>query len=590
MQTAGDCQQVQCNGSGATMSVALNTDTPMASNQCNAGICDAGAPDQDPLASGTACNEAGGTVCSGAGACVECVSPAQCGGNACVLNVCQAASCSDGLENGSETDIDCGGGGCPDCEIGEDCLIDSDCETNNCTTTCQPVAIDAITPSDGATVVTVSGATIAITFSGPMTPASLTLKTALDAGACTGTIQVSTDDFTTCIPMTTATPAMSGGNAIATLTPAPGLSLGSTYDIRVTTGALDAQGDPIGALFTTATGFTTATDPANVGAGVVISQVYGAGGNSGALFTNDFIELHNRSGVSVDISTWSVQYASATGASWAATNLTGSIPAGGYYLVQASSGGASGAPLPTPDVVGTLNMAGGSGKVALVSSTTLLAGTCPADPTLVDIVGYGPTANCFEGAAPVGVLSATTAGVRSGAGCVDTQSNGANFTVATPTPRNSASAAALCTPTVANESGAAGEADFCNVQSPASLTVQTGVATGDVFGQIFELGVTEGAGAGAGILAEFGYGPRTANPEHQAGWIWTVAAHNAAVTGNNDEYQANITAPAVGSYSYAFRFSRDGGLTYTYCDVNGAGSNAGLSFETTRLPLFTVTP
>jgi hypothetical protein len=506
-----------------------------------------------------------------------------------VLNVCQAASCSDGLENGTETDIDCGGGGCPACPVGDDCLIDSDCETGNCTTTCQPVAIDATSPADGATDVPASGATIAITFSGAMTAASLTLKTALDAGACTGTIQVSTDDFTTCIPMAAATPVMSGGDAIATITPAPGLSFGSTYDIRVTTGALDAQGDPIGAQFTTATGFTTATDPANVGAAVVISQVYGAGGNSGALFTHDFIELHNRSGVSVDISTWSVQYASATGASWAATNLTGSIPAGGYYLVQAS-GGVTGAPLPTPDVVGTLNMAGGSGKVALVSSTTLLAGACPStDPTIVDFVGYG-TANCFEGTAGTGVIGATTAALRNGNGCADTQSNVNEFTVAAPTPRNSASAAVACTATVANETGSAGEADFCNVQSPLSITVATGQPTGDVFGQIFELGVTEGAGAGAGIVAELGYGPRTSNPENQAGWVWTAAAHNAAVVGNNDEFQANITAPAAGSYSYAFRFSRDGGLTYTYCDVDGSGSNAGLAFETTRLPLFTVTP
>src|ERR1700761_9496520 len=59
---------------------------------------------------------------------------------------------------------------------------------------------------------------------------------------------------------------------------------------------------------------------------VVISQVYGGGGNSGATLKNDFIELHNISSSPVNVSTWSVQYqfTSATGTgSWSTTNLTG---------------------------------------------------------------------------------------------------------------------------------------------------------------------------------------------------------------------------------------------------------------------------
>ena len=49
---------------------------------------------------------------------------------------------------------------------------------------------------------------------------------------------------------------------------------------------------------------------------VVISQVYGGGGNAGATLTNDFIELYNRGESAVDLSTWSVQYASAAGTTW----------------------------------------------------------------------------------------------------------------------------------------------------------------------------------------------------------------------------------------------------------------------------------
>ena len=51
---------------------------------------------------------------------------------------------------------------------------------------------------------------------------------------------------------------------------------------------------------------------------VVISQVYGGGGNSGATITNDFIELYNRGTEPVPLDGWSVQYASSAGTTWAA--------------------------------------------------------------------------------------------------------------------------------------------------------------------------------------------------------------------------------------------------------------------------------
>ena len=46
---------------------------------------------------------------------------------------------------------------------------------------------------------------------------------------------------------------------------------------------------------------------------IVISQVYGGGGNAGAVYTHDFIELFNRGTTTVSLAGWSVQYASATG-------------------------------------------------------------------------------------------------------------------------------------------------------------------------------------------------------------------------------------------------------------------------------------
>src|SRR5205807_4418167 len=71
---------------------------------------------------------------------------------------------------------------------------------------------------------------------------------------------------------------------------------------------------------------------------MVISQIYGGGGNSGSTYKNDFIELYNLSNATVDVSAWSVQYASATSGTWQVTPLTGSIAPGHYYLVQEAAG------------------------------------------------------------------------------------------------------------------------------------------------------------------------------------------------------------------------------------------------------------
>src|SRR5687767_2656670 len=55
-----------------------------------------------------------------------------------------------------------------------------------------------------------------------------------------------------------------------------------------------------------------ASPAALVSENIVISQVYGGGGNAGGQFNNDFIELFNRGTAPIDITGWSVQYASAT--------------------------------------------------------------------------------------------------------------------------------------------------------------------------------------------------------------------------------------------------------------------------------------
>ena len=61
---------------------------------------------------------------------------------------------------------------------------------------------------------------------------------------------------------------------------------------------------------------------------VVVSQVYAGGGNAGATYQNDFVELFNRGSAAVDLTGWTVQYASATSTSWSATPLSGTIAPG----------------------------------------------------------------------------------------------------------------------------------------------------------------------------------------------------------------------------------------------------------------------
>jgi predicted extracellular nuclease len=183
---------------------------------------------------------------------------------------------------------------------------------------------------------------------------------------------------------------------------------------------------------------------------IVISQIFGGGGNANAPFRNDFIELFNSGQSAVNLSGWSVQYASATATSWSVTNLTPVLLAPGqYYLVQEASGGNSGAALPTPDITGTIAMAASAGNVALVTTTTALAGACPSDGTIADEVGYGSSANCFRGAGPTPAPGNATAVLRGSNGCTDTQNNASDFAAVTPNPRNSLSAPAPCSGTLA---------------------------------------------------------------------------------------------------------------------------------------------
>ena len=177
-----------------------------------------------------------------------------------------------------------------------------------------------------------------------------------------------------------------------------------------------------------------ASSASGSGAGsIVISEVFAAGGNSGAPYTNDYVELFNRGSSAVSVTGWTVQYATATGTTWTSTALDGSIPAGGHYLVQLASGGSNGSALPAPDATGTSNLATSGGKVQVVN----------AGAGVEDLVGWG-SATLYEGSAAAPALTSTTALVRGGSFCTDADDNSSDFTAGTPTPLNSSAAVAAC--------------------------------------------------------------------------------------------------------------------------------------------------
>ncbi|MBK5284205.1 MAG: lamin tail domain-containing protein [Bacteroidia bacterium] len=185
---------------------------------------------------------------------------------------------------------------------------------------------------------------------------------------------------------------------------------------------------------------------------VVISQIYGGGGNTGAPFQNDYIELFNPTNSVVNLAGWSLQYGSATGTSWTGiTPLTGIIAANSYYLVREAAGAGNGSPLPTPDDTASIAMSSTAGKVALCNSITALTGQCPTGGAIIDFVGYGSSANCFEGATPTPGPSNTNAIFRADSSCTDADNNATDFSTAAPNPRNSASSTHTCGPTSISE-------------------------------------------------------------------------------------------------------------------------------------------
>ncbi|HEU4797085.1 MAG TPA: DNA/RNA non-specific endonuclease [Pyrinomonadaceae bacterium] len=233
---------------------------------------------------------------------------------------------------------------------------------------------------------------------------------------------------------------------------------------------------------------------------LVISQLYGGGGNAGAPLTRDYVEIYNPTAISFDLMGWSLQYTSAAGTSW--TNkqpLGGSIAPGEYFLVEL--GGTNGSSLPVlPNISGDINMSATTGKIALVSNSVSLSGSCPngIDPDIVDFVGYGSSASCFEGAARATAPSNTNALFRKLNGAQDTNQNGDDFQTGAPNPRRTAPIVELG-PWVA---GTEPIADGFNAPYDSTITVDFGEPV-DVVGSWFDIACTSSGSHNSATVASY---------------------------------------------------------------------------------------
>ena len=305
---------------------------------------------------------------------------------------------------------------------------------------------------------------------------------------------------------------------------------------------------------------------------VVISQVYGGGGNSGATYKNDFVEVFNRGASAIDVSNYSVQYASAAGATWQLTKLPAvMLQPGQYLLVQEAMGTGGSTALPAADATGTLTLSATAGKVALSSQSTALSGAMPTGGSVLDLVGFGPTASGYE-TAPTTATTNSTGALRAGGGCSDTDNNSIDFSIVAPTPRNTASPLNVC------------GAPAIVTQCPASLALASGKAgsaaltASDPDGTVNSAVIISGAVAGISlanfVAADASGGTASVSLSVAAGV--PVGDYPLVVKFANDQAQNATCSVAVSVQGVA-------AVTYTIPQIHGSGAtSAHLGKQTTE--------
>ncbi len=231
------------------------------------------------------------------------------------------------------------------------------------------------------------------------------------------------------------TPASAGIAPATVFVPAGSTSASFTYtDSGIGTAAVVAA-----TLGTFVASTSISVSGCAAGCGLLISEVYPAGGNSGSVFDRDFVELLNLGNAAISLRGMSVQYAGASSGTWQVTALPDVSVQPGSYFAIAEAGGGTGGPSFSFDAEGVINFISTGGKVALVNNSIALSGACPSG-AIVDMLGYG-SANCAEGRAASTGQAALSLQRKT---CGNTNDNQADFFLASPTPRSAPIGGSFC--------------------------------------------------------------------------------------------------------------------------------------------------
>ncbi len=138
---------VDCGG--GTCLPCFETKACLLASDCLSGVCPAAthvctkATCSDGVKNGDETDLDCGGSCKACGNSKGCGVDADCTSRVCEpgVQLCRAPTCGDGVKNGTETDVDCGGGTCGACNNGLACLAGADCVRLSCdldTKLCSP--------------------------------------------------------------------------------------------------------------------------------------------------------------------------------------------------------------------------------------------------------------------------------------------------------------------------------------------------------------------------------------------------------------------------------------------------------------------